>query len=561
MRRLLHGINGRILLLPLIGLLALSAVGVVAIRTLNEITLAEHQARARVVTESAAKIVSSLEANAAKGETTMEAAQDLAKSLLRAIRYDGSEYILVRSLDGTVIVNGLFPAQEGKNVFNQQDPNGTFFARDSISAAQSGGGFNAYMWPKTPNSPPVRKVGYSLLSPQWKWVIATGIYMDDVEASARRQAIRVGAIIASLAIITFGFALWLGRRISRPILSLSAVTDRLAHGELTVDVPGVRRHDEIGILAQSIEVLKTRSAEAEALRIEQERMKIAAANERMATTRGLADQLESSVMGIVDTIAASAVELEASANTMSTAANQAEQQTTSAASAAADTSINVGAVAAATEELSASIQEISRQIANSSGIAMNAVTEASHTDTAMAELAESARRVGDIVALISGIAGQTNLLALNATIEAARAGDAGKGFAVVASEVKSLATQTAKATQDIQAKVVEIQALTHTAEGAIQGISRTVTQMNDVTTAVAAAVEQQGTAIREISNNVQRAAEGTRQVAGNVAGAQSSVSETGAAASGVLDAAAMLAREAGMLRTEVSGFLVGVRAA
>ena len=355
------------------------------------------------------------------------------------------------------------------------------------------------MWPKTPDTPPVRKVGYSLLSSQWKWAIATGIYMDDVEAAARRQAVRVGAIIAGLAVVTFGFALWLGRRISRPILSLSAVTDRLAHGELTVDVPGLQRQDEIGVLARSIEVLKTRSAEAEALRIEQERMKMAAADERLATTHGLADQLEVAVMGIVDTIAASAVELEASANTMSAAAKQADRQTTSAAGAAEDTSTNVGAVAAATEELSASIQEISRQIAHSSGIAMNAVTEANNTDTAMAELAESARRVGDIVALISGIAGQTNLLALNATIEAARAGDAGKGFAVVASEVKSLATQTAKATQDIQAKVVEIQTLTRTAEGAIHGISRTVTQMNDVTTAVAAAVEQQGTAIREIS--------------------------------------------------------------
>ena len=153
---------------------------------------------------------------------TTEAAQDLAKTLLRAIRYDGSEYILVRSLDGTVIVNGLFPAQEGKNVFNQQDPNGTYFAREFIAAAQAGGGFNAYMWPKTPDTPPVRKVGYSLLSSQWKWAVATGIYMDDVEAAARSQAVRVGAIIAGLAVVTFGFALWLGRRISRPILSLSS---------------------------------------------------------------------------------------------------------------------------------------------------------------------------------------------------------------------------------------------------------------------------------------------------------------------------------------------------
>ncbi len=561
MRRLLRGINGLLLLLPLIGLLALTAVGAISIKTLNDVTLSEHQARARVVAEAASALVALFEAKAARNEMATNAAQEAAKAALRSIRYDGTEYVLVRSLDGTVIANGGFPAQENKNVFNQQDAGGTYYARDSITQARNGGGFNSYLWPKAQGMPPVRKVSYSLLSKEWNWIVATGIYMDDVEAAARLSAIRLGLVITALATLTFGFALWLGRRISAPILKLATVTGHLAQGDLSVDVPGLDRADEIGTMAQAIGVLKEKSAEAAMLRAEQDAMKAASATERRVATHGLADRLEASVMNIVDTIAASATELEASANSLSKAAAAAEHQSTSAAGAAEETSVNVSAVAAATEELSASINEISRQITCASGIATSAVTEASHTDAAMLELAASARRVGDIVALIAGIAGQTNLLALNATIEAARAGDAGKGFAVVASEVKSLATQTAKATEEIQAKVAEIQSMTQSAVVAIQGIGKTVTQINDVTTAIAAAVEQQGTAMREISGNVQQAAEGTRQVAGNVAGAQEAVTETETAASGVLDAAGLLSREAATLRSEVGSFLIGVRAA
>jgi methyl-accepting chemotaxis protein len=280
MGRVSRGINGRILLLPLVGLLALTAVGVIAIRTVNNITLAEHQARARVVTEAAAAIVASLEGKASIGEMTTEAAQEAAKFLLRAIRYDRTEYVLVRGLDGTIIANGMFPEQEGRNAFDQQDANGTHYARDSIAAAKTGGGFNSYLWPKSPNAPPVRKVSYSLLSAAWQWDVVTGIYMDEVEAASREHAIRLGTAIVVLAVVTFGLAFWLGRRISGPILLLSSTTDRLAHGEPSVEVPGLQRADEIGTLARSIGVLRDRSAEAETLRANQERMKTAAVQER-----------------------------------------------------------------------------------------------------------------------------------------------------------------------------------------------------------------------------------------------------------------------------------------
>jgi methyl-accepting chemotaxis protein len=558
----LRGINGRILVLALVAMVALVAVGTISVRTIGSVTLTEREARARVVAESATKIVELYEAKAAKGELSKEAAQTAARDVLRAIRFDGDQYVTSRLPDGIQTVHGQVPAREGTQTIDDKDSNGTFFSRAQIEAAQAGGGFNYYLWPKIANTPPVRKVTYSkFASGEWKWIVSSGIYLDDVDAAAWDNALRTGGGIAVLALLTFGFAIWLGRRISRPILALTTATHKLAEGDLSIAVPELGRKDEIGTMAKAIGVLKEKSAEAARLRAEQDRLKAAAVEERQATMQKLANEFEASVGQMVDGISAAATEMEASANVLTGTAAEANSQTTSAATAAEHTSTNVSTVAAATEELSASINEISRQVTQSSKIAGEAVSDAERTNKAMEELADSAKRVGDIVALISGIASQTNLLALNATIEAARAGEAGKGFAVVASEVKSLATQTAKATEEIQAKVAEIQGMTGTAVTAIHGIGETVGHMNEIATAIASAVEEQGAATREIAGNVQQAAEGTRQVSGNVAAAQRAATETGSAAGNVLTAAGSLSKESNNLRTEVERFLAGIRAA
>ena len=557
----LRSINGRILLIPFATLLALILIGVVSVQIMSDVTMSEHQAKARAVAEAAAKIVETFEAKAASGAMTVDAAQAAAGDVIRAIRFDETNYALVQTLEGVTVINGMFPNTVGTSTYNNKDANGHYFGREIIANAKAGGGYTAYLWPKRPDTPAVPKVAYSLLTPGWNWVVSSGVYMDAVDAANHANALRAGGFILLAGLLTTGFAVWLGRGISRPILALRSALDALARGDLSVAVPGLNRTDEIGTMAKAVDVLRETSQEARRLATEQENLKAGVARERHATMQKLADGFQSSVQASVEKMASAAQGLEQSASTMRSAAETADGETTRAAEAAQQTSGNVATAAAATEELSASIQEIARQIGHSVQVADAAVAEAGKADTCMTQLAEAARRVGDIVGLISGIAGQTNLLALNATIEAARAGEAGKGFAVVASEVKSLATQTARATEEINSTVGNIQAMTESALAAIHGINDTVTRMSGITSAVAAAVEEQGAATQEIARSVQQASEGTSQVSGNVGSAQQAVAETGTVASGVLDAAAMLTGEANRLKLGVAEFLAEVRAA
>jgi len=253
--------------------------------------------------------------------------------------------------------------------------------------------------------------------------------------------------------------------------------------------------------------------------------------------------------------------MQSTAQGMSVTADQSSALVSAVASAAEETSVNVQTVSSGTEELSSSIAEIGRQVVNSSEIARKAVAEAGETDSTMQGLADNAARISVVVDLIQTIASQTNLLALNATIEAARAGDAGRGFAVVASEVKSLANQTAKATDEIRQQIVSMQTVTTTAVGAIRNISNTISEINEVTTAIAAAVEEQGAATREIARNIQHAAGGTSEVSSNIVGVSSASSQAGTAAGQVLTASDALRREADVLREEIDAFLSNIRAA
>jgi methyl-accepting chemotaxis protein len=377
------------------------------------------------------------------------------------------------------------------------------------------------------------------------------------------MAITTEEMVAGLAVLLgLAIAFLIARGIIRPLSGLTAGMKELAGGNFGVILPGLDRTDEVGDMAQAVETFKVKAEEkardeAES-KIKQDEV---LARQRKAEMGRMADDFESAVGRIVETVSSASRELESSAGTLTSTAARSQELSTTVAAASEEASTNVQSVASATEELSSSITEISRQVQESARMASDAVGQARGTTDRVSELSKAASRIGDVVELINTIAGQTNLLALNATIEAARAGEAGRGFAVVASEVKALAEQTAKATGEIGQQINGIQAATQDSVNAIKEISGTIEKLSEISSTIAAAVEEQGAATQEISRNVQQAAQGTQQVSSNITDVQRGASETGSASSQVLSAAQTLSADSGRLKSEVSKFLNSVRAA
>ena len=349
--------------------------------------------------------------------------------------------------------------------------------------------------------------------------------------------------------------------IRRPITALNDVMEQLANGDATVAVTGADRGDEVGSMARTVEVFKQNLLNNRRMEQEVKDAEARTAAEKARTLNALADSFESSVQGVVGAVSSAATQLQSNAESMSSTAEETTRQASSVAAASDQTLSNVQTVASAAEELASSISEIARQLESATRMSRSAVDEAQRTNATVESLAQAAERIGSVVQLIQEIASQTNLLALNATIEAARAGEAGKGFAVVASEVKSLANQTARATEEISGQIQAIQKETQGAVGAIRGIADTVQQVNQIATSIASAVEEQTAATGEISRNVQQAAQGTAEVSRAIMGVNDASQDAGRAASEVLQAAGSLGTQAEGLRESVNAFVARIRAA
>jgi methyl-accepting chemotaxis protein len=370
------------------------------------------------------------------------------------------------------------------------------------------------------------------------------------------------ALCVGLAILIGGLLAWvIGNGIARPIGAMTEAMTRLAKGDNEVEIPGIDRKDEIGDMAGTVQVFKDNAIAVKRMEGEQEQQRLDNEKKMREERNQLADNFESAVMGIVQSVGDAANTMSGSAEQMRGIAERTSERSATVTTASMQASANVQSVATATEEMSASVQEISRQVVTSSDISNKAVEESRQATEQVQGLAEASQKIGDVVDLINDIANQTNLLALNATIEAARAGDAGKGFAVVASEVKNLASQTAKATEDIGGQITQIQSATGTAVTAIEGISKTISEISEIGSSISAAVEEQGAANLEISRNVQEAAKGTEEVNSNIGEVNQGAQETGTAATQVLDATHELSKQAADLRGEVEKFLASVRAA
>jgi methyl-accepting chemotaxis protein len=371
----------------------------------------------------------------------------------------------------------------------------------------------------------------------------------------------VQEILAALSLVLgIGFATVIGRRIARPVTAMTATMAELAAGDRSVAIPALDHKDEIGEMARAVEVFKKGLIEADDLAAAQQAEQ-ARKQQRQQTIDDAIAAYDASVGQALAALSSAASGMRVTAEGMAATAEDTSSQASAVTSASEEALANVQNVAASTEEMTASIAEIARQVAQSTQIAAKAVDEAGRTNATMRALTDAAQRIGEVVQLIQDIASQTNLLALNATIEAARAGEAGKGFAVVASEVKTLANQTGKATEEIAGQITAIQAATKSAVEAIKGIDGTIGQISEISTTIAAAIEEQGAATGEITRSTQETARGTEAVSRNIAGVSEAASKTGAAAAQVLASSGELGRQAETLRAEVDQFLGKIRAA
>ncbi|PTW63221.1 methyl-accepting chemotaxis sensory transducer with Cache sensor [Breoghania corrubedonensis] len=531
-------------------------LAVFSLSSLHSSLYGERVEKTRSVVQLAISVAAHFHDLEKKGELTRDEAQRLARNAIRSMRYDGNNYAFVYSTDGIRVISSK-ASLEGKDASNTQDANGKYQVREMLAVAKAGGGTVPYYVTRKGGDVPLPKVSWAQEFQPWGWVFGTGIYIDDIQDTFWTRALQIIGIGTVGGLLAFGIAFASIRNLSKPIKSLTERMRELADGNTEIEIEGSDRRDEIGAMAHAMTVFVENERKRRVLEAEQQ-VRLERDNERAEEIRTASKEFEIKMGSLLDTIADSVTNLRNASTNLNAGAEQTTSQSKAVAGAAAEASSNVETVASAAEELAASVAEISRQVSSSSDIASQAATQADSTNVRIKGLSDAATRIGEVVSLIQAIAEQTNLLALNATIEAARAGEAGRGFAVVAAEVKELANQTSKATEEISSQISSIQGETQLAVGAISEITDTVNQINEITSGIAAAVEEQGAATTEIARNVQEASRGTQDVSENIEGVSGAAQVTNEAASMVADASAALEREALVLREQVGSFLESI---
>ncbi|PJG52768.1 chemotaxis protein [Bradyrhizobium forestalis] len=505
----------------------------------------------------------SLQDEVTAGKLTPAEAKALFNQRGRRMSFNGGQgYPVVYNADTSLLVNGANQQLEGK-ITGAKDSNGVLIADAIIKAGgeTAQGGVASYLYPRPGQTEPVRKTMYARKFAPWNVTISYGLYVDDIDADVRALTLELGAIGIGLMLLMAALSWLIARDVLSALDRQKTRMQEISEGAIDKPVEETDRGDEIGRMAETLEILRQTALTARNLEAEQVAAKSRSEQEKREALIALADRFDASVGQLVGLMASGSGELETTAKSMSSTAEGTNRRAAVVGPAATEASQRVQTVAAAAEELSSSITEISRQVAQSAEVTGRAVDSARRTDTIVRALSDGAQQIEHVAELISSIAAQTNLLALNATIEAARAGEAGRGFAVVASEVKSLASQTAEATREIGDKIAQIQGATKEAVDAIGGITATIEEVSRIATSIGAAIEEQGAATAEIARSVSQTAEATKEVTTNIGGVSTAANETGNAAGMVLAAASNLSKQAEQLSGEVGTFLKGVRAA
>jgi methyl-accepting chemotaxis protein len=539
---------------------AFGGVIVMQMADLRRTILQEREIKLQDMVGGAVSVMAAFDERVKSGKISKEAAQAAALDTIRMMRWSGGEYFGVYRTDGTTLAHWN-PKNEGVNRWEFTDPHGGKPVQQIIKAATTGNGMFDTLVVRPGGTVEEPKHGFARLYPSWGWVVQSGTFVGDVDTTFEQGLVRMAVTASVILAIALGIAVLLGRGMTEPLKALCGLLDRVSTDTVGLTIPYVTHRNEIGRLARGIAVLQTRLEENASLREAAARASDTAAQANRDMLETLALALEEKVGRLVGSVTDAAGTMRETASGMSGAVGETSERSAAVAAAAEAASGNVQTVAAAAEELGCSVSEISRQMMRSQAIAQQVEADTRRTDATIKSLAAAAVKIGEVVGLINHIASQTNLLALNATIEAARAGEAGKGFAVVASEVKTLASQTGRATEEIAAQVTAIQTTTKAAVADIGTIAITLQELNEIGGSIATSIEQQGAATQEIARNTGRAAEATLAVTGVIGQISAEISLTGMRASGVSASAGEVQAHAQQLQAEVQGFLARLRAA
>lgn len=555
-------VKGKLWLILMVTAVSILLVGGSVIYVMRAQMMEDRVAKLKAVLELAHTTAQYYEGQVSQGKITRDQALGLFHDHLSALRYDGGQnYVAAATLQGVMVINPVVPHLEGKDATGLKDSRGTpiILAQMALMKEKSEATLD-YYFPKIGSPEPKLKINYMKRFDPWGIYMTSGVYLDDVDAVFYDLSLQVGGLAVLLLAVTALILYVISRNITLPLSVIDRRMASLAAGDLGSSVDIGARRDEIGRMAETLRAFQSQLQAAETLRAEVARdqeAKLDHAREIEASVL----RFEQNIGRVITEVNAAAAKLEETAETMATTSQQTSQRSADVAASAEQATQGVQTVASATVELTASISDIGQRVAESTKMIEQAVDQTHSSDEKVRELATTADRIGTVVQLIADIAGQTNLLALNATIEAARAGEAGKGFAVVASEVKALASQTAKATEEISAQVQAIQAATQSSATSIQQVTATMLQVNSTSGIIATAVVSQGAATEEIARNAQDVAQRTSSVSTMVGDVSSAARDLKLSAEQVLTAAADLRRSGQRLDAQVGDFLGKVRVA